>query len=225
MKLASSTDTKFLSRPPFAITQCGGVIPAFAKTPGHRANVSAVTDSLAQPQSVVLESESKPRTQTKNTTISTPNSLLYTREATQLSLEFVAAALARMGLAGLHEAESSVLNVLLGLFLGGHHILVLLLETLDARLEVLLGLGNLGLGFLDKRVEFGSDHAQEFLNIGLLVGVTEINVTWGAHGLELFLGKLFERGIVSATLVVLEIGGISPLEGWLCINNKSWIER
>ena len=120
-----------------------------------------------------------------------------------------------MRLARLHEAEARVLDFLLGLILCFLQLLVSGLELFDTRLEISFGLFNLCLALRDQLFEIGWGHCEEFFNIRLLVVFAKINVLGRAQGLEVFFGKLFEGIVVAATLVVLKITRISPLDGWL----------
>ena len=50
-------------------------------------------------------------------------------------------------------------------------------------------------------------------NISLLGVVAQVNIFDAAHRLQVLSGKLLEVIVTASTLVVLKVGGISPLEG------------
>jgi len=120
-----------------------------------------------------------------------------------------------MRLARLHEAEARVLDFFLGIILCFLQVLVSGLELFDTLLEIGLGLFNLCLALRNDLFEVGWGHCEELFNIRLLVVFAKINVLGRAQGLEAFFGKLFEGIVVAATLVVLKITRIPPLDGWL----------
>jgi hypothetical protein len=134
----------------------------------------------------------------------------------RVSLQLILGLVLLLGLGGLdslHHAEARLLNVGLGLLLGGHELLVLVLELLDLRFEGLLGLleklGLLGNG----GIQIISAHLHELVDLGLLVIVAEVDVRGRAHGLEVLGGELLELGEPAAAAVVLEGARVSVLEG------------
>merc|ERR1719405_457650 len=141
-----------------------------------------------------------------------------------VSLELVLA-LALGGLDSLHEAEARGLDSSDGIVLLLHAIFVLLLEALNELLEVILGLGVLGLLLLDRGVEVVVGHVLELLDLGLLVIVAEVDVGRAAHRLEVLVGELLQAVKVAATLVVLQGGRVTPLDGRKALNTVGVAER
>jgi len=102
-----------------------------------------------------------------------------------------------------------------------HERFVLGLELGDFVLEGLFGifgsLGSLGNGGLEL---FNWD-GLELCDFGLLVVVAEVEVGWGARWAQVFVGKLLEVVVRSATFVLVahRVGGAGDvLNGWVSLN-------
>lgn len=57
-----------------------------------------------------------------------------------------------------------------------------------------------------------------YLDISLLVIITKINVLGTADGLQVLGGKLLKSIVIPSPLVILQISGISPLDGRVAAN-------
>jgi len=119
----------------------------------------------------------------------------------------------------LELTETGGLDLSDGVITGLHELLVRGLKLLKLGVEGLLSIldglvtgGNLGVDFLVRK-------SHDSLKGGLGIGVTEVHVVGGAHRLEL-RSELLERSEVATTLVVLEGGGITVLDGGISRNTN-----
>merc|ERR1719498_213777 len=83
-----------------------------------------------------------------------------------------------------------------------------LLHLRDILLEGLDGIANLA-------IQLASRHLHEAFQLGLDFSGAEIQIIWTALRSEILLGKLLEIIEGSATLVVLEVGWVAILQGWV----------
>jgi len=132
------------------------------------------------------------------------------------------------GLAGsghsLDEAEARVLDGLEGGLLVVLELLVSLLELLDRFGEVGLGVSRLLVAVGDGSGDLIVSHSLDLFDLSLLLIVAEVDVGGRAARLEAG-GVGLERLEVAAALVVLEVGGISGLDGGETLDTVGVAER
>merc|ERR1712031_3825 len=113
----------------------------------------------------------------------------------------------------LHKPKSRLLDRIKSVILLLAELLVLLLQLLYFRLEKSLSISLLLLLCLDSSGEVVSRHGLDLFDFSLLCSVTQVNVGWGAHWLEVLVGELLEGLEVAAALVVLEVAWVAVLDG------------
>mmetsp|Transcript_133132 Transcript_133132/g.188085 ORF Transcript_133132/g.188085 Transcript_133132/m.188085 type:complete len:251 (+) Transcript_133132:285-1037(+) len=115
---------------------------------------------------------------------------------------------------GFHEAQPAVLDALFGLrqlLLG---LLVLLLQRLNEGFVLLAGSRDLLVFRLDLLLQGSPGHCQKLLYLFLLVGITEVQVCRATPWAKVVLRELLQLRELAAAFVVLQVGGVTVLDGW-----------
>jgi len=114
---------------------------------------------------------------------------------------------------GLHEPHARLLDFLLSGVLLRRGLLVLRLQALQHAREIILRLfhGRVLLG--DRRSQVRARHGHEFFNLLLHRSVAEVHVGGAAARAQVLLGKGLHRVKVTTALVVLEVVGVTVLDG------------
>jgi len=118
-----------------------------------------------------------------------------------------------VGLDSLHETQAGFLDLFEVVILVRLQLLVLVLQSLHLSLEGLLELRILVLLRSDLCIEIRVAHGDEAFDLRFLVGIAKIQIGRRAHWLEVLLRKFLQSRQTSATLVVLEVGRITILDG------------
>jgi len=123
-----------------------------------------------------------------------------------------------VSLHGLEHAKAGLLHIGNSLILLLHELLVLSLELLDLGLEGILGTGELVLALLDLGVKVGIGESHGLLDRLLLVGIAQVEVGRTAGRSEVLLGEGGEVIVATAALVVLQVVGVTVLDGRVALD-------